>query len=75
MIESQSPVLQELWAEWTREGKQAMIVDLLVDRFGAEAVGFRARLKAIEDDARLKELNKLAFTCANLEEFQKHLSP
>ena len=35
MIES--PVLQELKAEWTREDKRRTIVDFLVERFGPEA--------------------------------------
>jgi hypothetical protein len=75
MLESKSPIVREVRAEWTREGKQAMILDLLVDRFGTKARKLWTRLKAIEDDARLIELTKLAVTCPDLDTFRKHLSP
>src|SRR5207249_901647 len=50
MIES--PVLQELKAEWTREARQRAIVDFLVARFGAGAEELGARLETINDEAR-----------------------
>jgi hypothetical protein len=68
---SKSPILREL----RREGKQAMIVDLLIDRFGTKAKKLWTRLNAIEDEARLLELNKLALTCPDLDSFREQLSP
>ena len=62
MIES--PVIQELKAEWTREAareaKHRIIVDVWVARFGPEAEEIATQLQTIADDARLKELVKFA---------------
>jgi hypothetical protein len=72
MIES--PVLQELKAEWTREAvredKRRIILDFLVARFGPEAEEIATQLETIADDARLKELVKLAAVCADLPSFR-----
>jgi hypothetical protein len=76
MIES--PVLQELKAEWTREAvredKRRTIVDFLVGRFGPEAEEIATQLETIADDARLKELVKFAAYCADLQSFRKKLA-
>ncbi|MGO8898547.1 MAG: hypothetical protein ACLQU5_09375 [Isosphaeraceae bacterium] len=72
MIES--PVLQELKAEWTREDKRRTIVDFLVARFGPEAEEIATQLETIADEARLKELIKLAAYCADLQSFRKELA-
>ena len=72
MIES--PVLQELKAEWTREDKRRTIVDFLVARFGPEAEEIATQLETIADDARLKELIKLAAVCSDLQSFRKELA-
>ena len=76
MIES--PVLQELKAEWTRdaarEAKRRTIVDFLVARFGPEAEEIATQLETIADDARLKELVKLAAVCSDLPSFRKELA-
>ena len=72
MIES--PVLQELKAEWTREDKRRTIVDFLVGRFGPEAEEIATQLETIADDARLKELVKFAAYCADLQSFRKELA-
>ena len=76
MIES--PVLQELKEEWTREAalktERRVIVDFLVDRFGAESEEFASQLENIADDARLKELIKLAARCPDLQSFRKELA-
>jgi len=74
MLESQSPILQELQEEWIHRGKRRMILDLLVDRFGPPALELETELKNITDDSRLKELNKLAFTCPDLDSFRKKLA-
>ncbi len=76
MIES--PVLQELKAEWTRdavrEDKRHIILDFLVARFGPEAEEVATQLETIADDARLKELVKFAPYCADLASFRKELA-
>ena len=73
MIES--PVLQELKAEWTRDAKRREIVDVLVARFGTRAEESAVRLETVDDDDRLKALVKLAATCGDLEAFRKELAP
>jgi hypothetical protein len=81
MIES--PLLQELKEEWTREGVRAgvregeleALMTVLVARFGAKAESVEADLKAISDEARLKELVKHAATCRSLASFRKKLAP
>jgi len=72
MIES--PVLQELKAEWTRDGKRRTIVDVLVARFGPEAEETAIQLETIADDARLKELARFAAVCSDLTSFRKELT-
>ncbi len=72
MIES--PVLQELIAERTRETMVRDVTDFLVARFGPKAEALEADLTAIGDEARLKELVKLAATCRTLGSFRKQLS-
>ena len=88
MIES--PLLQELKTEWTREAAQKAwreaaqmteretrrrtIVEFLVARFGTESEGVSAQLETIDDDIRLKQLVKLAATCPDLESFRNHLA-
>jgi hypothetical protein len=75
MIES--PQLQELKDEWTREAtRSTTIKDLmafLVGRFGPKAEAIEADLKSIEDVVRLNELVGLAATCRTLTSFRKQL--
>jgi hypothetical protein len=75
MIES--PVLQELKAEWTREAalqtRRRVIVDILVARFGLQAEDLATRLETNADDGNLKELIKYAAVCPDLESFQRGL--
>jgi hypothetical protein len=75
MIES--PVLQELKEEWTREAaRDTVIKDLvtvLVTRFGAKAEAIEAELTGIEEEARLRELVKHAIKCRSLSAFRKQL--
>jgi hypothetical protein len=65
MIES--PLLQELKNEWTREGAKEMAreatVRVLVARFGERAGELKAELDAIEDTTRLEQLITLATRC------------
>ncbi len=69
MIES--PLLQELIAERTRE----TLITFLVARFGSKATSLETELQAISDESRLQELVKYAATCRSLGSFRKHLSP
>ncbi|WP_165226746.1 hypothetical protein [Aquisphaera insulae] len=89
MIES--PLLQELKEEWTREAareakitatreathkeKVESILDNLDARFGSRSSAMEKRLAAIEDEARLRELRKFAATCASLKDFRDELGP
>jgi hypothetical protein len=69
MIES--PLLQELIAERTRE----TLITFLVARFGPKAKSLETELNAINDESRLQELAKHAATCRTLSSFRKQVSP
>ena len=71
MIES--PILQELKAEWRRETRCRSIAHVLAARFGVDAKGWEAELNSV-DDGRLDRLIELSATCPDLESFRKHLS-
>jgi hypothetical protein len=71
MIES--PVFQELKAEWTRETMCKDVVRFLTARFGAEAHQLETELNSVDDD-HLSNLVELAATCPDLESFRKHLA-
>jgi hypothetical protein len=75
MIES--PVLQQLKAEWTQEGAREAhrkdIIESLTARFGDEAENLAAKLDVIDDESRLKELVRAAATCPDLDAFRKRL--
>jgi len=77
MIESQSPILQELEAEWTRratrKANRQSIIRLLTARFGPGVQALRDKLEAIDDDEKLEELTVLAGTCHDLDAFQAQL--
>jgi hypothetical protein len=75
MSEPKSPVLRELKSEWERGVRQSMLADMLVNRFGEKARKLRTRLKAIDDEAVLEKLAKLAVTCPDLDSFRKQLPP
>ena len=74
MIES--PVLQELKAEWTRDGAieatRKDVARILATRFGFDTKSLESELKGIDDDL-LGNLVELAVTCPDLESFRKHL--
>jgi len=72
MIES--PLVDELKAEWTRETMISNVIDVLIARFGSKAQALETDLKAIDDEARLQELVKHAATCRTLSSFRKQLS-
>ena len=72
MIES--PVLQQLKAEWTQEGERKAIIKFLVTRFGDEAKDLRAKLNMFDDEARLEELVEVAATCLTWKPFVEQLA-
>jgi hypothetical protein len=76
MIES--PLIDELKAEWTREATidttQRAIVKFLEARFGVAARALTPTLKTVDDD-RLDDLLTLAATCRSLASFRKKISP
>jgi hypothetical protein len=73
----ESPILQELHAERTREGAitatRKNIARVLAARFGAEAHQLETELNTADDD-HLSNLVELAATCPDLESLRKHLS-
>ena len=71
MIES--PLLDELKAEWTIEARRRDILEILEGRFGAVAQALEAELKSVADN-RLGDLLLLAATCRTLASFRKKLS-
>jgi len=80
MIES--PLFQELRAEWTQEAKIEaarettirILMKVLVGRFGAKAKALETEIKAIDDEARLEELVEHAATSRTLDSFRKQLA-
>jgi len=80
MIES--PLLEELKAEWTREATREAtrettrknILKILEARFGIAARALEAELKTVDED-RLDDLLSLAATCRTLASFRKKVSP
>jgi hypothetical protein len=80
MIES--PLFQELKAEWTQEAKVEAarettirnLMSILVRRFGSEAEALETEVKAIDDDPRLEGLLLHAATCRTLGSFRKRLA-
>ena len=71
MIES--PLLDELKAEWTWKRGEETYSEILEGRFGAVTPALEAELKTI-DDNRLDDLLPLAATCRSLASFRKKLS-
>ena len=55
--------------EGRQEGRQGCILDLLETRFGEVPVAIRDRVRALYDEARLKEMLRRAAVIPSLEEF------
>jgi hypothetical protein len=72
MIES--PLFQQLKAEWTHEATIRTLMKFLIGRFGPKAKGLETAIKAIDDEARLEELARHAATCRSLGSFRKQLA-
>jgi hypothetical protein len=72
MLKTGSPLIREIVEEATREGRreaaEAAIMTVLKARFGSEAEGLEAELKALSD-ARLKPMLGLAATCPDVASF------
>ena len=73
MIES--PLVQELVAESTQETLIEAVMTVLITRFGSKAEPLENQLKAIGDEARLRELLKQAVACRTVSSFHKQLAP
>src|SRR5262249_56948743 len=73
MIES--PVLQRLLQEKMGERSHKLILGILEDRFGPVAPDVATGLKAVLDEERLEQLNKLAARCPHLHAFPQQLGP
>lgn len=73
MIES--PILQELKAEWSAEAKRQSIARFLHARFGADPDETTAALAGIVDEATVDELTEFAALCPDLESFLARLHP
>ena len=81
MIES--PILQELKAEWSREAARAAarearqqdLLDFLDARFGSEAEGLAGDVRALSDEAQLADLVRFAAVCPDLDAFRARLGP
>jgi hypothetical protein len=75
MIES--PVLQEFLAKRTREAffqaKRQSIIQVLVARFGMDALSIGPALDAIRDDEKLEALTKRSALCHELDAFKDEL--
>ena len=67
MIES--PLLQKLMAERTHD----LIIDALKDRFGTVPRDVTKHLRAIIEEKKLQQLNRVANRCSDLEEFREVL--
>ncbi|WP_165230707.1 hypothetical protein [Aquisphaera insulae] len=65
---------KEKWVrEATHENQVRNIVDFLTARFGSRASSLRSKLAAIDDEAKLSELVKVAAVCESLKDFRTHL--
>jgi hypothetical protein len=72
MIES--PLLDELVNEAKAQALQDAILDVLKDRLGAVPEGLVSALRAVQDQARLRQLNRWAGQCPDFAAFQARLA-
>jgi hypothetical protein len=73
MIESKSPIIRELKAEWERRTFRNAIDKLLVIRFGPDAEKIKGQIDTINDDDRLNHPFESAATCPDLNSFRNQL--
>jgi hypothetical protein len=65
-------IVEEAKRKGATEGKQEMLLDFLVSRFGPAAKDLEVELKAVEFD-QLDDLGQFAAKCRNLASFRKRL--
>ncbi len=71
MIES--PLIEELVAENTRETMQRAILAFLDARFGAVPQDLADQIRAVSEEDRLSDLVRKAGSCGDLESFRNLL--
>ena len=71
MIES--PVIQELLAEYAARSNKEFIVLALSERFGKVTQAMKAQLKRIDDLETLRKLVTLSLRCPDLKSFRARL--
>ena len=72
MIES--PLIQELEAEFTYKAKQESILVVLEARFGPVSENIRTAVQRVQDESALVALTQRAARCPDLDEFRRGLS-
>ena len=71
MIES--PLIQELGAEFERAGHVKMVLHILEQRFGPAGPNITAGLAQTKEEEKLLRLSVHAGNCTSLEDFERHL--
>ena len=71
MIES--PVLEKWFRQRDIATRQTVILESLESRFGAVPADLSAAVRVVQDEARLKELNRIAVTSSSLDAFRQAL--
>jgi hypothetical protein len=73
MIES--PILQKWLHEGEVKTRQTILLETVEDRFGPIPADISASVRVVQDEARLKLLNRAANTCDSLDAFRLALTP
>ncbi|MBA4065369.1 MAG: hypothetical protein C0501_16985 [Isosphaera sp.] len=73
MIES--PVLEKWFRQRDVETRQAVILEVLDAKFGPVPPDVSAAVRVVKDEDRLKDINRVAVTCASLDAFRQALTP
>ena len=73
MIES--PVLQRWFREREIATRQVVVLEALQGRFGPVPADVSAAVRTVEDEGRLKDLLRTAYTCDALDAFRAALTP
>jgi len=67
-----------VWEEGLEQGRHAaardVLLDLVSDRFGQCGDALRARVNAIQDEARLRALARAVLTTATLADFEERVA-
>jgi hypothetical protein len=63
-----------LYADFANETAQEYVLDVVKERFGAQAAAScRDAVQRVDKEAKLRRLHRLALRCASLEAFQRGL--